>query len=221
MPLNKSHGNMYKFCTNTWNPVRGHCAHQCVYCYLKRFVTGDLRLVESEFKTPLGEGNTIFVGSSTDMWADNVPYLWIKRVLEHCRKYPNNTYLFQTKNPKTYSAHINPFEKFPDKTILGITIETNRSTEAISKAPNPIDRAKDMALLPFEKMISVEPILDFDLDIFVGLIERIQPTFVSIGADSKGHKLPEPSPDKVLGLMERLTKFTEVRIKSNLRRIIG
>lgn len=221
MPLNKQQGNMYPWVTHTLNIIRGRCAHQCKYCFMKRFATNDLCIVESEFKTRLGIGNTIFVGSSTDMWADNVPYLWIKRVLEHCRKYPDNTYLFQTKNPKIYHAHNNPFEKFPDNTILGVTIETNRSTEAISKAPIPIDRAKNMALLIFEKFVSIEPILDFDLDIFVELIKMIRPNFVSIGADSKGHKLSEPGPDKVLSLIESLKKFTEIRVKSNLQRIVG
>lgn len=188
---------------------------------MKRFATGDLRLVEKEFETSLGEGNTIFVGSSTDMWADNVDYFWIKKALEHCRKYSNNTYLFQTKNPKTFINHCNPFEKFPDNTILGVTIETNRSTKAISKAPNPIDRANDMALIAIEKMVSIEPIMDFDLDIFVDLIKRIRPKFVSIGADSKRHWLPEPTPYKVSNLIERLGEFTDVKIKSNLQRIIG
>lgn len=221
MPLNKSKGNMYNFCTHTWNPIRGRCSHSCVYCFMKRFATGDLRIVESEFETSLGEGNTIFVGSSTDMWADNVDYFWIKKALEHCRKYSNNTYLFQTKNPKTFINHCNPFEKFPDNTILGVTIETNRSTKAISKAPNPIDRANDMALIAIEKMVSIEPILDFDLDEFVELIARIEPKFVSIGADSKRHELPEPSSHYVLNLIKRLKKFTDIRMKHNLQRIIG
>ncbi|MBE9572966.1 MAG: hypothetical protein IMF11_20265 [Proteobacteria bacterium] len=44
--------------------------------------------------------------------------------------------------------------------------------------------------------------------------------FVSIGADSRGHKLPEPPADKILTLIEELKRFTEVKIKPNLNRLI-
>ncbi|KKK52692.1 hypothetical protein LCGC14_3102340 [marine sediment metagenome] len=46
-------------------------------------------------------------------------------------------------------------------------------------------------------MISIEPITDFNLEFFIKIIKEIKPKFVSIGADSKGHNLPEPSWDKV------------------------
>lgn len=82
--LNESKGNMYPFVTHTWNAIKGRCPHDCVYCYMKIWPQKELRLVESEFKTNLGENNFIFVGSSTDMWADDVPIEWIKRVLEYC-----------------------------------------------------------------------------------------------------------------------------------------
>jgi hypothetical protein len=68
-------------------------------------------------------------------------------------------------------------------------------------------------------MVSVEPIMDFDLDEFVILIRNCKPTFVSIGADSKGHHLSEPSYDKIRQLITRLGEFTEVREKSNLSRL--
>jgi hypothetical protein len=54
----------------------------------------------------------------------------------------------------------------------------------------------------------------------VKLIKRCKPTQVSIGADSKKHKLPEPSKEKILELIEKLSEFTEVDIKDNLYRII-
>jgi len=61
--------------------------------------------------------------------------------------------------------------------------------------------------------------MDFDLDIMVEWIQEIGPDFVSIGADSKGHHLPEPSPDKVDRLVEELSKLTVVKIKDNLKRL--
>ena len=69
------------------------------------------------------------------------------------------------------------------------------------------------------RMVSIEPIMDFDVDSMVDGINYIMPEFVSIGADSKGHNLPEPTSDKVNALIEELSKFTEVKIKDNLKRL--
>ncbi len=44
-----------------------------------------------------------------------------------------------------------------------------------------------------EVMVTIEPIMDFDLEPFVEMIKNTKPKFVNIGADSKGHNLPEPS----------------------------
>ena len=218
MGLNKQSGNMYPFVTHTWNPIRGECPHQCVYCYMKRFKVGKLRLEEKELRTKLGSGNFIFVGSSTDMWSEEVPDNWITEVLEYTRKFPDNTYLFQTKNPIRFLEFVDYFSL---NSILGVTIETNRDYK-VTKAPEPTKRWADFTLASgcgFRKMVSIEPIMDFDLEDFVYLLKAIGPEFVSIGADSKGYNLPEPSPAKVKELISELEKFTEVKIKNNLNRI--
>jgi len=99
MGLNKQKGNMYPFVTHTWNPIRGKCPHDCSYCYMKVYPQKELRFVESEMETNLGEGNFIFVGSSTDMWAVSVPDKWIDCSLNRCHLFVNR-YLFQSKNPE-------------------------------------------------------------------------------------------------------------------------
>ena len=77
--LNKSKGNMYEFVTHTWNAIKGECYHQCSYCYMKRWGRlKPVRLDEKELKTDLGNDNFIFVGSSCDMFAQNIPDEWIK-----------------------------------------------------------------------------------------------------------------------------------------------
>ena len=68
----------------------------------------------------------------------------------------------------------------------------------------------------YRKMVSIEPILDFDLLTMVGWIKAVKPEFVSIGADSKGHHLPEPSTGKLQRLCDELRMITEVKVKSNL-----
>ena len=212
--------NMYPFCDFTWNPIRGRCKHECMYCYMREFKMGELRFEEKEMNTQLGAGRFIFVGSSTDMFAEGVPTEWIEKVLEHCRKYPKNTYLFQSKNP---SRFLDFRELFPENLLLGTTIETNISDPLISSAPDPHQRAIAMALLAsygYKTMVSIEPIMDFDLDPLLGWIEQINPEFVSIGADSKNHNLPEPPPDQIKKLIGELERITEVKKKSNLNRLI-
>jgi len=217
--LRKSVGNMYSFCTHTWNPIKGRCSHACKYCYMKPFWKSDVHLDEKELKTLLGGGNFIFVGSSTDMFADDIPNEWIIKVLNHCAKYPDNKYLFQTKNPKRFHYFL---YWMPKHIILGTTIETNMvSYEKYSEAPLPSWRISEFDKLPkeIEKMITIEPIMDFDTITFHLWLKKCKPKFVNIGADSKGHNLPEPSAEKIGRLIEELKKFTKVNLKDNLKRI--
>jgi len=221
MSLTKSKGNMYPFVSHTWNPIRGRCPHQCSYCYMKRYKVGDLRLVFKELKTNLGSKNFIFVGSSTDMFSESVYHNWIKYVLEHCRKYPENMYLFQSKNPGRFKEFVDEFP--PNRaTVLGTTIETNIAsiTAQYSTTPHPQERVNHMMDLAFPTMISIEPILEFDLKTMIDWIKMIAPEFVAIGADSKGWDLKEPSPEKVIALVSQLKEITKVKIKKNLLRIV-
>lgn len=204
---------MYPFVTHTWNPIRGRCPHDCLYCYMKVYPQPELHFVEREMETNLGKGNFIFVGSSTDIWAWTVPFPWKVQVINHCVKF-NNRYLFQSKNPEDFTRF-----SFPDNTILGTTIETNRPYD-ISLAPTAGHRVAWMKELLLPKMVSIEPILDFDTDVLVGWIEQIAPEFVSIGADSKRHNLPEPSTEKTHRLIEELQKITTVKLKDNLKRLL-
>lgn len=220
MPLNKQKGNMYGFVDFTWNPIRGRCPHKCIYCYMKDFPVGELRLDTKCLKDNLGEGRFIFVGSSTDMFSIKVPSDWINQVLEHCKKF-DNTYLFQSKNTINLGT-IDLRKEFPAKTILGTTLETNRDTQLISiETDATYDRTIYFRGIKGRKMVSIEPILDFDLDVFTKWIKEIDPEFVSIGADSQNHHLLEPPADKIKALIKELKTFTKVIEKPNLGRLLG
>ncbi len=217
MTLNKQKGNMYGFVTHTWNPIKGKCSHDCEYCYMKVWKQKPLRLVEKELQDDLGENNFIFVGSSTDMFAKDVLDSWIKEVLRACNKYPKNKYLFQTKNPMRMLS----YEDMMHVGVLGITLETNRDTNY--NAPNPVERYAEFTSIKYpyhNKMVTIEPIMDFDLEVFVKWIKDINPKWVNIGADSKGHNLPEPSKEKIEILINELKLFTEVKLKPNLNRLL-
>lgn len=216
MGLNKSVGNMYEWVTHTWNPIKG-CKFDCSYCYIKANPQYSLepRFHEHEMKTDLGKGKVIFVGSMCDMFGEWIPTKWILRVLEYCRRC-DNKYLFQSKNPARFHAFV---EEFPTRTILSTTIETNGNLELISKAVHPQARAYAMKGLDFEKEVTVEPIMEFDILPMIQMLKDCNPKFVAIGADSKGHRLSEPSAEKIGKLIFRLKAFTDVKLKKNLKRI--
>lgn len=231
MGLNPSNGNMYNWGNvATWNPLGGECLHGCSYCYVKkgRLKTikkyqGKIKLAEKELKTNLYKCRklnppfTIFVCSCNDLFAEKVPLDYIQKIINICWKYQNNTYLFQSKNPGRFSDF---YLNFPPKTILGTTIESNRNYNN-TKAPSPAERAKKLSLFgEFKTMISIEPIMDFDLEEFISLIKKASPDFVSIGADSKKNILTEPNSEKIKQLIQEIKAFSKVKKKKNLNRLI-
>ncbi len=216
--MRKQTGNMYSFVTHTWNPIKGKCSHDCSYCYMKRFSQNPIRLDEKEFKTDLGTGNFIFVGSGTDMFAEDIPIEWIIKVFQYCEQFIKNTYLFQSKNPWRFPL------PYAIDAIYGTTIETNRKYKCMGKAKGVQDRASAMNHWRNtgirRTMVTIEPIMDFDLKDLIYLIETASPEWVNIGADSKGCNLPEPSAYKIKKLIEELEQFTQVKIKKNLDRLL-
>jgi hypothetical protein len=174
---------------------------------------------EKELKTDLGTGNFIFVGSSCDMWAKDIPNLWIFETLKHCWNYGKNEYLYQSKNPERFKEF---YGMFRDCTF-GTTIETNRKYKQMGNSPLPEIRMKHINEISkdgFDTMVTIEPIFDFDFRELSHLIKSCSPEWVNIGADSGAHKLPEPPAEKVIELITELKKFTEVKIKKNLNRIL-
>ena len=219
MGLNKQKGNMYGFVTHTWNTIKGKCLHDCSYCYMKRFPQRELHFDEKELKTDLGTGNTIFVGSSCDMWADNINKEYIIKTISHCFKY-SNSYLFQTKNPDGFIKYLDWFS-LPCNTILCTTIETNRKNSLMGFTPSIQERVNAMMQLEKHKrMITIEPVMDFDIEIMVSIMLSIQPFQINIGADSGRNHLPEPPKNKILELMYALSELTIVHQKDNLKRLL-
>jgi len=214
----------------TWNPLGGECHHNCTYCYRKTMMdkfpqlndkySGHPKIYERELKKRFKSNQTVFVCSMTDLFAENIPSKFITDILRVTRKFPDTTFLFQSKNP----CRFGDFEWFfPPRTILGTTIETDNYPEArISTAMKPKLRALCMSNIRGTKMISIEPIMKFDHDKFMDLIKKAGPDFVSIGADSKNNGLIEPTKDEILRLIDSIKGLgIEVRLKSNLNRLLN
>jgi DNA repair photolyase len=221
--MNKQKGNMYGFITHTWNPIKGKCIHDCSYCYMKKMYKRykwdeTIRLDEKCLNRSLGKNNFIFVGSATDMFAENVEKEWIRKVINKCEQ-NENEYLFQTKNTKRFGEFV-----YPVKTILATTLESNIIHEK-NNAPLFSERVEGMLALKHNKnirfMITIEPVIDFATDHFVKILKLINPFQINIGADSGHNNLVEPSTEKLKELIMRLDNTDiKVNLKDNLKRLL-
>jgi hypothetical protein len=226
---NKGNGNMYPG-YDTWNPLIGECPHKCSYCstnkffypFLKKRYSGPPRLDKKALIDNLGTGNKIFVCAQHDLFAEKIDPKWAIDIIEHCAIF-KNTYLFQTKNPKGFDGLGVWFIDIEDY-IICTTIESNRwYPEIMGNTPNPNQRAKDFSKIPSDyvkKQITIEPIMDFDLEPLINLIRKCNPYQVNIGADSGNNHLPEPPAYKIHDLIIFLESFTKVVQKSNLVRLL-
>lgn len=215
---------MYQW-AQPWNPLGGECPHKCSYCSTNA-LKQRYEVVRSKYSGPPqlypgyppASDKIIFVAGQNDLFAKEIPAEWIHEVLRRCRA-KENKYFFQTKNPARYLDFL--FD-FPTGSILCTTIETNRwYPEIMGTTPHPELRSGAMNRIEgFEKQITIEPIIDFDLDEMVSMIKWAGALKVNIGADSKHNHLPEPSKEKLLALIEELKKFTVIDRKSNLERLL-
>jgi DNA repair photolyase len=216
----------------TANPLGGQCEHKCYYCYVDELKTnpmlnkkyrGGYTLNEKDIRTPtkyIEEDKVVFVCNCTDLFAEGVPDDFIVKILNHCNIYDYNTYLFQSKNPIRFVDYI---EYVPKKSIFGTTIETDMKID--TKAPDVEHRARHLGWLAnnytYQTMVSVEPIHRFDVVALFNLIQECNPSFVSIGADSKGKGIHEPKATELEVLIETLENADiEVRLKKNLNRLL-
>ncbi len=140
---------------------------------------------------------------------------------------PQTTFFMQTKNPQFLWFR----QQLPPNLIVSITLETDANSfmyfenwknpsdynyySEISKAPSPQDRFWSFLFVNYpRKAITIEPILQFTLNLFVDRIQRLHPEFVYVGYDNHGCHLPEPSLADTERLIVELRKFTEVRLKT-------
>lgn len=217
----------------TLNPFVG-CLHHCIYCVpsfqrqMKRQKNRCIRCYNyvphahlERLKRPppkTGPNEFIFMCDMGDL-AFAKPN-WVREIIAYMYKYQDRTFLIQSKAPGFFRAY-----SWPINVILGTTIETNKTIfdtpskyrfyEEISKAPPPKLRYLAMLnLIHPRKLVTIEPILDFDLFVLVDWVRLIDPEVVYVGYDNHNCKLPEPRLQKTLGLIEELEKFTEVRRKT-------
>jgi len=217
---------MFKTITRTYNPFTG-CRFEYIYCWALRQAEGRLRRLgkyrdgfaptfhPEELEKKFKPGEFIFVSDMGDIsFASYKDQLTIQ---DRVSRFPEARFLFQSKNPVILTqlgGYIQP------NIYLGTTIETNRDYH-ITKAPPPSERYAAIRYLKHKhKFISIEPILDFDLEVLVRWLVQIQPEIVEIGADNHHCSLPEPPWQKVEALLAALEKFVpQIERKEGLERL--
>lgn len=243
MAISRSKGNMYDFVSHTHTHLRGKCSHGCKYCYVQAMearyggghYAGDLRLSEKEFQcsydTPAIRREALesgfdhpifFIEHCNDLFAKDVPAEWIERVFAQCRKFTEVEFVFQSKN----AQRLLEFEfTMPLKTILGTTIESDIDHDIYGLNVQPVLSRLDSIgniIGTSKTFVTIEPILRMrDPSAFALAIADANPSFVNIGADSKGTGLPEPSKQQVLELIDALrANGVTIRKKVNLERLL-
>lgn len=226
---------MYNFRNEiyTYNPIKGDCSHQCIYCYMKSIMlryhqNPTLRLDQKELYIKMGRNRFIFLGSSTDMFAAEVPSEWIVAVLDHLYDFPENEYMFQSKNPTRFLEFVGHklFTKLKERLIFCTTMESDIDHEGMSMSPMIAARATAMqkiSSMGFQTMITVEPVMMFsDALKFADLLASVNPVQVNIGANTNRQvKLIEPAKDEILALIKELeNRNITVHQKSNLERLL-
>jgi len=196
------------------------------------FITNELR---KRFKT----GEFVFVSDMGDLFGKWVKLENIMSVLRCIARWPETTFLLQTKNPARF---LDVHAELPHNVYLGTTIETNDyyhglafdslgarlkywEEHKITDAPSPFARYQaitDSKLIKWPKFISIEPIIDFDLDRLTRWMTDIKPQVIEVGADNYHNHLPEPPWSKVQALLENLRRVCpRVEEKQGLERLKG
>lgn len=218
---------MFSFITKCWNPIVG-CPHQCVYCWARKLAETRLsivsdyykdfttpKLIEKRLKQKFKPNDFVFVSDMGDAWSRIVDIRWQAAVVAVARMNPETTFLYMTKDPYGYVRFEREAFRFPDNVLLGITIETNRDTLKISHAPMTEARYLYFRKVQHKrKFVSIEPIMDFDLDTLVSWIKDLKPEMVAAGYDNYKNGLVEPTLEKTNRLIVELGEFTKVYIKT-------
>jgi len=228
--MSEKQSNMYRN-AETWNPFKG-CQFDCTYCRhsfqrqsmrqkqsCKRCYRYEPHCHEDRLVGSIPSTGIVFVGGNGDIAFCPIGFTRkiIRAIKEHllrCRK--SKTFYFQSKKPSYFQPIL---ADLPPEVILLTTLETNRDAgyRQVSMAPTPSDRYRQFKDLDYpRKVVTIEPVMDFDEDVFPQWIVDLKPEYVWLGFNSRPESvtLSEPSVEKLRTLVRVLVQAgIEVRGK--------
>lgn len=203
----------------TWNPFKG-CRFNCNCCrptFQAQAKRQKQRCDDCYNYTPhyhperLGKipsAEIVFVCGNGDISFCDPSYTHqiLNSIAHHNQRCPYKQYYFQSRQPEYFEQFI-PY--FPSNVILVTTLETNRDKgyATVSKAPIPSERYQQFLDLNYpRKVVTIEPVMDFDLDVFTNWITNLAPEYVWLGFNSRPRQvqLPEPSDWKIIAFAQAL-----------------
>ena len=173
----------------TWNPVTGcdQISPGCAHCYAKRFaerwrgIPGhpyeqgfELRLWPERLEQPLRwkRPRVIFVNSMSDLFHEEVPLDFIKRVFEVMRQAERHTFQVLTKRHERL-AEVAELLPWPENVWMGVSIENRRF----------LHRADQLRQVPAAvRFVSAEPLLGSLADIDLSGLDWV------IAGGESGHR---------------------------------
>lgn len=150
----------------TWNPVRGctKVSPGCKHCYAETFAERfrgvpdhpfeqgfDLKLIPHALELPLKwkSGRLVFVNSMSDLFHEDIPVSYIKKVFGVMKEAEQHRFQVLTKRSKRL-LELAPRLDFAPNIWMGVSVESERYVE----------RVRDLQKVPAKtRFLSVEPLL--------------------------------------------------------------
>lgn len=219
----------------TWNIFTG-CDFRCDYCSARVLAETRLRKTDKyrmgfvpqfhlgELRRRFKPGEWVFVAYMGDISFAN--HLQVFSIFDIIAKFPETNFLFCTKKPQIYRDWDYAWNKscpWPSNIYFGTTIESTWPYTG-TRAPNPEDRYLAMSgplLEDKKRFVSIEPVMDFDLDRMTAWMAEIKPAIIEVGADNYHNDLEEPPLAKLKALLRDLRKICPVVVeKEGLGRLL-
>jgi len=149
---------------STWNPVTGctKISAGCRHCYAERMALRlramgqpnyagglDVALHEEALEKPLRwrRSRTIFVNSMSDLFHEEVPLGFIRRIFDVMRRAPQHTFQVLTKRAERL-LELSPRLPWPENVWMGVTVERADCAGRIEHLRRTGARVKFLSLEP-------------------------------------------------------------------------
>lgn len=153
----------------TWNPTTGctKISPGCKHCYaetmarrlqamrVRGYENGfGLSLLPERLNEPVArrKPTMYFVNSMSDLFHEEIPFVFLDRVFDVIARTPQHTYQILTKRSERMRAYFSKGRAVPENVWLGVSVEDRR---------HGLPRIDDLRVIPARiRFLSVEPLLE-------------------------------------------------------------